>query len=63
MIFQMADERTAPADAVKKVETNFPLAAQKFQSQDVQSAIFDTNLLVDNFNQIFSKYLYTPQKQ
>ncbi len=60
VIFQYADGRQATESTVSTIKSNMPSALQQFQSQEVQSAIFKPDLLVDNFNQIFSKYIYQP---
>ncbi|HUX14626.1 MAG TPA: peptidylprolyl isomerase [Spirochaetia bacterium] len=59
-IFQFADGRNAPEKTVSTIKTNVPYALQQFQSQEVQRGVFDTNLLVDNFNKIYAQYIYQP---
>ncbi len=59
-IFQFADARNADDKTVSTIKTNVPYALQQYQSQEVQRAIFDTNLLVDNFNKVYARDIYQP---
>jgi len=63
MIFQLADQRDASQSTISDLKTNLPQTAQQFQAQDVQTAIFESSKLVDNFNQTFAQYVYTAPKK
>lgn len=63
VIFQFVDQRQASDSTVSTIKSNLPSALQQYQSQEVQNAIFKPELLVDNFNQVFSKDIYQPSSK
>lgn len=54
-VFQLADERAAQESTVTFLDSYLPLIIRNFAQQQVQEALVDDDLLVDNFNATYNR--------
>jgi parvulin-like peptidyl-prolyl isomerase len=57
VVVQLLDEREAPEDSMDFMDSFYPFLIQQFHSEDLQSRIIDPELVEDNFNQAFNRFI------
>jgi parvulin-like peptidyl-prolyl isomerase len=57
VVLQLLEEREAEEDSMDFLDSFYPFLLQQFHSEDLQRRIIDPDLVEDNFNQAFNRYI------
>ncbi|MFP4431862.1 MAG: SurA N-terminal domain-containing protein [Spirochaetaceae bacterium] len=57
VVLQLLEEREAEEDSMGFLDSFYPFLLQQFRSEDLQRRIIDPDLVEDNFNQAFNRYI------
>ncbi len=57
VVLQLLEERQAEPDSMGFLDSFYPFLLQQFHSEDLQRRIIDPDLVEDNFNQAFNRYV------
>jgi parvulin-like peptidyl-prolyl isomerase len=57
VVLRLLEERRAEEDSMGFLDSFYPFLLQQFRSEDLQRSIIDPDLVEDNFNQAFNRYV------
>jgi hypothetical protein len=56
VVAQLLDEREAPEEELRQIESYFPYIVATFRNQEIRNHFLQSDKLEDNFMQVFARY-------